>query len=61
MSAKPCFKTPFDSQHVKGFQTHIKSAWQYFYQILLSLWEKLSAWVICETLENFGNTFTADD
>ena len=26
LSKKHCFRTPFDSQHVKGFQTVVKSA-----------------------------------
>ena len=45
MSKKPPFRTPFDSQHLKGPQAHVKSAWQHFYQISPSLWSKL-------TLEN---------
>ena len=32
LSKKRCFRTPFDSQHVKELQTLVKSAWEYFYQ-----------------------------
>ena len=42
MSKKPRFRTPFDSQHFKGSQTLGKSAWQNFYHIFSSLWEKLT-------------------
>ena len=30
---RPRFKTPFESQHVKGSQTLVKAAWQHFYYI----------------------------
>ena len=64
MSKKPRFRTPFDSQHVKGSQALVKSAWQNFYQISSSLWAKLtwkmSLLVICKILEHFVNTMTAD-
>ena len=30
---KHCFRTPFDSQHVKEYQTHIKSASEHFNHI----------------------------
>ena len=33
-------KTSFDSQHVKRFQTLVKSSWEHFYQIFSSLEEK---------------------
>ena len=33
-SKKPCFRTPFDSQHIKGSQTLPKSAGQHFYHII---------------------------
>ena len=33
LSKKHRFRTPLDSQHVKGFQTLIKSAWQHFHHI----------------------------
>ena len=31
LSRKRRFRTPFDSQHIKGFQTLVKSAWERFY------------------------------
>ena len=52
-------------QHVKGFQTLVKSAWQHFHHIFSSLWEKLiwkiSPLVICEILGVFVNKLTVDD
>ena len=38
MSKKHHFRTPFNSQHVKGSQTLLKSARQHFYHFLPSLW-----------------------
>ena len=41
-------KTSFDSQHVKLFQTLVKSSWKHFYHIFSSLWGeiiwKISPW-----------------
>ena len=41
-------KTSFDSQHVKGYQTLVKSSWVHFYHIFSSLWGeiiwKISPW-----------------
>ena len=41
-------KTSLDSQHVKRFQTQVKSSWEQFYHISSSLWEemiwKISPW-----------------
>ena len=41
-------KTSFDSQHVKRFQTLVKSSWKHFYHIFSSLWGeiiwKISPW-----------------
>ena len=59
MSKKPCFRTPFNSQHTKGSQTLPKSAQQHFYQILSSLrpiysW-KMSFLAIFEILGLFLN------
>ena len=34
MSKKPRFKTPFDSQHPKGYQTLLRSAAKHFYRIV---------------------------
>ena len=63
-SKKRCFRTPFDSQHVKESRTLLKSAWEQFYHIFSSLWEKLiwkmSLLVICEMLEAIVNTLTVD-
>ena len=45
------FRNPFDSQHIKGSQTVVKSASEIFYQIFSILWDtliwKLSPLVIC--------------
>ena len=45
------FRTTFDSQHIKGSQTLVKSASEHFDQIFPSLWEtlilKISPLVIC--------------
>ena len=42
-------KTSFDSQHVKRYQTLVKSPWEYFYHIFSSLWAeiiwKISPWM----------------
>ena len=34
---KRCFRTPFESQHVKGYKTFLKSARERFYHIISSL------------------------
>ena len=48
-------KTSFDSQHVKRFQTPVKSSWEHFYHIFSSLWGeiiwKLSPWLKFEIIE----------
>ena len=54
----------FDSQHVKLFQTLVKSSWQHFYHIFLSLeaeiiW-KICPWMNFEIIGLFVNTWTAD-
>ena len=45
---QPRLKTSFDSQHVKRYQTLVKSSWEYFYHIFSSLWGeiicKISPW-----------------
>ena len=45
---QPRLKTSFDSQHVKRYQTLVKSSWEYFYHIFPSLWGeiicKISPW-----------------
>ena len=47
-------KTPFDSQHVKPFQTLVKSSWELFYHIFSSLWGeiiwKISPWLKFEII-----------
>ena len=57
-------KTSFDSQHVKRFQTLVKSSWQLFYHIFSSLWGeiiwKISPWLKFENMGLFITTWTAD-
>ena len=64
VSEKHRFKAPFDSQHVKGWQTLVKSAWEHFHHIFSSLWEK-PIWklrlVICYLLEVFHKSLTANE
>ena len=47
-------KTSFDSQHVKRYQTLVKSSWEYFYHIFSSLWAeiiwKISPWLKFEII-----------
>ena len=57
-------KTSFYSQHVKRFQTLIKSSWEHFSHIFWSLWEEI-IWKISTSLNFhiiglFANTWTAD-
>ena len=65
LSKKLCFRASFDSQHVKGSQALVESAWQDFYHIFLSLWgeliRKISPLLMWEILGVFANTLTADD
>ena len=53
-------KTSFDSQHVKQFQTLVKSSWEHFYHILSSLWGeitwKISPWLKFKIIALFVNT-----
>ena len=64
-SKKCCFRTPFDSQHVKSSPGQVKSAWKNFYHTFLSLCEKLickiSPLVICEILVWFRKTLTTNE
>ena len=57
-------KTSFDSQHVKRFQTLVKSSWEHFYHIFSSLWGeviwKISTWLKFDIIGLFANTWTAD-
>ena len=64
MTEKSCFRRPFDKQHGKRSQTHLKSTRQQPYQIYWSLSRKLSwknsLFVICKILGLFLNILTAD-
>ena len=64
ISKKRSFRISFHSQHVKGSQTLVKSAWEPFYHIFSSLWEeiiwKISPSLKFEILGVFVNTLTAD-
>ena len=64
LSTKRRFRTSFDSQHVTGSQTPLKSAWGSFYHTLSSLWQemiwKISHLLKFEILGVFVNTLTAD-
>ena len=57
-------KTSFDIQHVKRFQTVVKSSWENFYHICSSMWGdmicKISPWLKVEIIGLFVNTWTAD-
>ena len=57
-------KTSFDSQHVKRFQTLVKSSWEHCYHIFSSLWGemtwKISTWPKFDIIGFFANTWTAD-
>ena len=63
LSEKYLFRTPFDSKHVKGSQTLVKSAWEHFHHIFSLPWEnqtwKTSRLAICYILGVFRNTSTA--
>ena len=65
MLKKPRLRTLMDRQHVKGYETPQKSAEQYFCQVFLSLWEKISSknsvLVVSEILTLFVNILTPDD
>ena len=61
ISEKHCFRTPFDSQHVKGSQRLMKSAWEHFYHIFSLLWHFERNWfgklflVLCSIFEYKSN------
>ena len=61
---KDRLRNPFDSQHIKGSQTLVKSVSEHFYQIFLILSEtmiwKISPLVICSILGVFRNRLTAN-
>ena len=47
-------KTFFDSQHVKRFQSLVKSSWEHFYHVFSSLWgeiiSEISPWLKFEII-----------
>ena len=57
-------KTSFESQHLKPFQTLVKSSWEHFEHIFWSLWGekiwKISTWLNFHIIGLFANTWTAD-
>ena len=57
-------KTSFDSQHVKPFQTLVKSLWEHFYHIFSALWGemiwKIPPWFKFEIIGSFANRWTVD-
>ena len=65
LSKKHRSRTPFDSQHVKGSQTLVKSTSEQFHHYFSSLWDtlirKISPLVICQILGVFLNKLTAND
>ena len=65
LSKKRCFRTSFQSQHVKISQTLMKAAGAHFYYIFSSFWEEM-IWEMSplfkfEVIEMFFNTLTAAD
>ena len=56
-------KTSFDSQHVKGLQTLVKSSWESLYHIFSSLSGEMileiSPWMKFEIIGLFVTTWTA--
>ena len=56
-------KTFFNSQHVKQLPTLVKSSWEHFYHIFLSLWGKIiwkiSPWLKFGIIGLFVSTWTA--
>ena len=65
MSKMPCLMTRFECQHLKGFQTLLKSVPQYFYTMCSSLLSYFSYkkffFVIFEILRPFFNLLILDD
>ena len=63
LSIQRILKTFFDSQHVKRFQTLVKSSWEHFYHIFSSLWGKIiwktSPWLKFGIIGLFVHTWTA--
>ena len=64
LSIRCSLKTSFDNQHVKRFQTLLKSSWEHFYHIFSSLWGeiiwKTSPWLKFGIIGLFVNTPTAN-
>ena len=64
LSKKRCFRTSFDSQHVKGSQTLVKCPWENFYHIFSTLWGemigKISLLLKFEIIGVFVNILTVD-
>ena len=62
MPKKPRLRTPIDSKQLKGSETLLKSARQYFCDIFRSLGKKISpkksVLVVSEILRLFVNTLT---
>ena len=56
-------KTSLHSQHVKRFQTLVKSSWGQFYHIFSSLWgemiRKIYSWLKSEIIGFFVNSWSA--
>ena len=65
MPKKLHVRTLMDSQHVKGFESLLISARQYFCHIFWSLWKKRTSGnpvlVVSETFRLFVNILTPDD
>ena len=65
VSKRHHLRTFFESRHVKGSQTRLKSAWERFYDSFSSLWVeiiwKISLLLKFEILSVFVKTFTAGD
>ena len=65
MPKKPRARTLMDSQHVKGSETLLKCAWQYFCNVFPSFRKKIISkntnLVVSEILRLFVNIFTPDD
>ena len=63
LTIQRCLKTFFDSQHVKRFQTLVKSSWEHFYHIFSWLWGeiiwKTSPWFKFGIIGLFAKTWTA--
>ena len=65
MPKKPRVRTLMDSQHAKGYETMLKSAWLYFCRIFWSVWKKASSKKavlgVPEILRLFVNIMTPDE